>query len=165
MEWNQNLQINNSLSQGRKYAFSYALCQKLCILYEFIWFQPIVAFHIETSHLFCSAKQMPGFYIEHNKCNSCLKFYETYHAELISSFLFYFFFLFVAMGNDHLQTIAVKSDCLGVIPSTFRILDKLACLFHIPLFNWVKFVLKDLLLFRKGLLCSGLIAVSFFWLI
>ena len=99
------------------------------------------------------------------KCNSRLMFYETYDAELISSFLFYFFFLFVAMGNDHFQTIAVKSNCLGVKPSTFHFLNKLACLFHIPLFNWVKFVLKDLVLFRKGLLCAGLIELSFFWLI
>ena len=29
-------------------------------------FQPSVAFHIETSHLFCSAKQMTGFYMKHN---------------------------------------------------------------------------------------------------
>ena len=29
-------------------------------------FQPSVVFHIETSHLFCSAKQMTGFYMKHN---------------------------------------------------------------------------------------------------
>ena len=33
-------------------------------------FQPIVAFYIETSHLFCSSKQMTGFYM---KCNNRLK--------------------------------------------------------------------------------------------
>ena len=33
-------------------------------------FQPSVAFHIETSHLFCSAKQTTGFYME---CNTRLK--------------------------------------------------------------------------------------------
>ena len=27
-------------------------------------FQPSVAFHIETSHLFCKAKQMTGFYMK-----------------------------------------------------------------------------------------------------
>ena len=27
-------------------------------------FQPSVAFHVETSHLFSSAKQMPGFHME-----------------------------------------------------------------------------------------------------
>ena len=29
-------------------------------------FQPSAAFHIETSHLFCSAKQMTGFYMKRN---------------------------------------------------------------------------------------------------
>ena len=29
-------------------------------------FQPSVAFHIETSHLFCSGKQMTDFYIKRN---------------------------------------------------------------------------------------------------
>ena len=29
-------------------------------------FHPNVAFHVETSHLFCSAKQMTGFYMERN---------------------------------------------------------------------------------------------------
>ena len=29
-------------------------------------FQPSVAFHIETSHLFCRAKQMTGFYVKRN---------------------------------------------------------------------------------------------------
>ena len=33
-------------------------------------FQPCVVFHIETSHLFCSVKQMAGFFI---KCNTGLK--------------------------------------------------------------------------------------------
>ena len=38
----------------------YTLCKSLS------WFQPSVAFHIETSQLFCSAKQMAGFYIKRN---------------------------------------------------------------------------------------------------
>ena len=29
-------------------------------------FQPSVAFHIETSHLFCFAKHITGFYMERN---------------------------------------------------------------------------------------------------
>ena len=29
-------------------------------------FQPSVMFHIETSHLFCRAKQMSGFYMKRN---------------------------------------------------------------------------------------------------
>ena len=29
-------------------------------------FQPSVAFHIETSHLFCRAKEMTGYYIKRN---------------------------------------------------------------------------------------------------
>ena len=29
-------------------------------------FKPSVPFHIETSHLFCSLKQMTGFYIKRN---------------------------------------------------------------------------------------------------
>ena len=33
-------------------------------------FQPSVAFHVETSHLFSRAKQMTGFYI---KCSTGLK--------------------------------------------------------------------------------------------
>ena len=35
-----------------------------------ILFQPNVAFHIETSHLICSANQITGFYM---KCNTGLK--------------------------------------------------------------------------------------------
>ena len=34
-----------------------------------LFIQPSVAFHIETSHLFCSAKQKTGFYM---KCNIVL---------------------------------------------------------------------------------------------
>ena len=33
---------------------------------QFNPFQPSVAFHIETSHFFCSAKQMTGFYMKRN---------------------------------------------------------------------------------------------------
>ena len=33
-------------------------------------FQPSVAFHIETNHLFSSAKQVTGFYM---KCNTGMK--------------------------------------------------------------------------------------------
>ena len=29
-------------------------------------FQPSVTFHIETSHLICSAKQITGFYMKYN---------------------------------------------------------------------------------------------------
>ena len=39
-------------------------------LHEFKPFQPSVVFHIEASHLLCSAKQMTGF---HMKCNARLK--------------------------------------------------------------------------------------------
>ena len=31
-----------------------------------IFQQPNVTFHIETSHLFCSAKELAGFYMNHN---------------------------------------------------------------------------------------------------
>ena len=34
------------------------------VLTHFI--RPVTAFHIETRHLFCSAKQMTGFYMKHN---------------------------------------------------------------------------------------------------
>ena len=33
-------------------------------------FQPIVAFHVETIHLICSASKMAGFYM---KCNTGIK--------------------------------------------------------------------------------------------
>ena len=33
---------------------------------HFDLFQPSAAFHIETSHLFCSVKQMTGFFIKSN---------------------------------------------------------------------------------------------------
>ena len=39
-------------------------------LIRFNPFQPIVSFHIETSHLICSAKQMTDFYM---KCNTGLE--------------------------------------------------------------------------------------------
>ena len=29
-------------------------------------FQPIMIFHVETSHLFCPANEMTGFYMEYN---------------------------------------------------------------------------------------------------
>ena len=38
-------------------------------------FQPRVAFHIKTSHLFCSTKQMTGFYM---KLNSGLKWVKDF---------------------------------------------------------------------------------------
>ena len=37
-------------------------------------FQPSIAFHIETSHLICSANQMTGFYM---KCNTELKWVKS----------------------------------------------------------------------------------------
>ena len=40
-------------------------------------FQPIVAFHKETSHLICSANQMTGFYME---CNTGLKWVNPFHT-------------------------------------------------------------------------------------
>ena len=42
----------------------------LSFLFHVNPFQPSVAFHIETSHLFCRAKQITGFYM---KCNTGLK--------------------------------------------------------------------------------------------
>ena len=35
-------------------------------------FLPNVAFHIETRHLFCSANQMPGFYMKRNTTIKCV---------------------------------------------------------------------------------------------
>ena len=46
-------------------------------------FQPSVAFHIETSHLFCRAKQMTGFYM---KRNTGLKWVNSFQAN--ACFLF-----------------------------------------------------------------------------
>ena len=45
-------------------------------------FQPSIAFHIEASDLFCSAKQMTSFYM---KRNAGLKWVNPIHA--IASFL------------------------------------------------------------------------------
>ena len=48
-------------------------------------FQPGVAFDIETSHLFCSSKQMTGSYMKHNtrlewvKGPVCIFSEETFH--------------------------------------------------------------------------------------
>ena len=36
-------------------------------------FQLSVAFHIETSHLFCTEKQMTGFYVKRNPEVKCVK--------------------------------------------------------------------------------------------
>ena len=44
-------------------------------------FQPIVAFHTETSHLFCSAKQTNGFCM---KCNAWLKWVDPFLATILS---------------------------------------------------------------------------------
>ena len=46
-------------------------------------FQPSVAFHIETSHLFCSAKQMTSFYMKQNiglKTKQMTSFYMKHHT-------------------------------------------------------------------------------------
>ena len=64
-------------------------------------FHPCVAFHIETSHLFCGAKQITGFYIkwitglkcvkgfvkraELNKCDICLISRILWHKRTIPS--------------------------------------------------------------------------------
>ena len=37
-------------------------------------FQPNVMFHIETSHLFCRAKQMTGFYMKRNTRQKFVKY-------------------------------------------------------------------------------------------
>ena len=49
---------------GARYLTLFAT--RLKIYPTFNPFQLSVAFYIETSHLLCSAKQMNGFYIEHN---------------------------------------------------------------------------------------------------
>ena len=42
-------------------------CKVLQLIgYQLNQFQPSFAFHIETSHLFCSAKQLTGFYMKRN---------------------------------------------------------------------------------------------------
>ena len=43
-------------------------------------YQPKVAFHIETSHLFCSAKQMIDFYMKHNTRLKWVKFKVFLHS-------------------------------------------------------------------------------------
>ena len=43
-------------------------------------FQPSVAFHVETSHLFCFAKQVTGFYM---KCNTGLTFVNPFRANAL----------------------------------------------------------------------------------
>ena len=40
------------------------LKENILICLNFKPFQPSVAFHIETSHLFCRTKQMTGFYVK-----------------------------------------------------------------------------------------------------
>ena len=47
------------------------------INYNLNIFQPSVAFHIETSHLFCSANQKTDFYM---KLNTGLKWVEGLHS-------------------------------------------------------------------------------------
>ena len=37
-------------------------------------FQSSVVFHVETSHLFCRAKQMTGFYMKRNTGLECVKY-------------------------------------------------------------------------------------------
>ena len=55
------------LGLGKKWVISIRLqLQGIKGKGPFIPFQPSVAFHIETSHLFSSAKQMTGFYMKRN---------------------------------------------------------------------------------------------------
>ena len=58
--------------------------QKLYFLCHFNQFQPSVTFHIETSHLICTANQTTGFYM---KSNTWLKWvngsYKWAHSVLL----------------------------------------------------------------------------------
>ena len=45
-------------------------------------FSPSVAFHIETSHLICTANQMTGLYM---KCNTGLKWVKYFTSQLFQS--------------------------------------------------------------------------------
>ena len=47
-------------------------------------FQPSVAFHIETSHLICTANQMTGFYLE---CKTGLKWVNSFHISVFFYFI------------------------------------------------------------------------------
>ena len=50
------------------FVFYVSVSHFACLLVSICFnsFQPNVAFHIETSHLFCFAKKMTGFYMKHN---------------------------------------------------------------------------------------------------
>ena len=47
-----------------------------CFDGDLTYFKPSVAFHIETSHLFCKAKQMAGFYMKRNAGLKLVKYVE-----------------------------------------------------------------------------------------
>ena len=49
-------------------------------------FQPCVTFHIETSHLICTANQMTSFYM---KCNTELKWVKLTYILTVLSFYFF----------------------------------------------------------------------------
>ena len=55
-------------------------------LKQFNPFQPSIAFHIETSHLFCRANQVTGFYIKHN---TGLKWVKMYHTKFENQIISY----------------------------------------------------------------------------
>ena len=51
-------------------------------------FQPSVVFHIETSHLFCCAKQMTGFYMKRSTRLKWIKYASEFG--IVSKFFFYY---------------------------------------------------------------------------
>ena len=53
----------------------------MIIIYKYVNpYRPSVVFHIETSHLFCRAKEMTGFYIKHNTGLKWVKLWQSWNT-------------------------------------------------------------------------------------
>ena len=64
---NEKVCLNQQASLPQYLIFQFSVSTGIGMINPF---QPSVAFHIETSHLFCVGKKMTGFYM---KCNTGLK--------------------------------------------------------------------------------------------
>ena len=90
-------------------------------------FQPIVAFHIETSHLFCSARQMASFYMKRNtglKWVNNSVFPTSNKTKTVDLILFKFYFASKNISKASLQCFRqCYGDCLDAVVF-FEVLQK-----------------------------------------
>ena len=90
-------------------------------------FQPVVAFHIETSHLFCSARQMTSFYMKRNTGRKWVNnsvFPTSNKTKTVDPISFKFYFASKNISKASLQCFRqCYGDCLDAVVF-FEVLQK-----------------------------------------